>query len=135
MTARVERSSLVFKLGIFALVAMFAAPFALHLVPPFGFLSSAGTAATAASQGAAAFVALYQLFVLFLRLAGLLLCGVGGLAIVFIAAGLLVLGFSISMGGAEADRQLHAVLQAPVFQAPVFIAMSYYTYCSARKLI
>jgi hypothetical protein len=130
MTARVERNSLVFKLGIFALVAMFAAPFVLHLVPPFGFLSSAGTATMAASQSAAAFVVLYLLFVLFLRLTGLLLCSAGGLTIVFVIAGLLVLGLSISMSAAETGRPLHAILQAPAF-----IAMSYFTYCSARKLI
>lgn len=130
MAERVEPNSLIFKLGVFVFVAMFATLLLVYLLPVFGPLFPDGPAGRRAGLLAAMFVLQFLLFILFLRTARLLLCTAKALALLFAIDGLIVFalyGLRIDRGPDQLSLTFHLI--------PMTIATSYYVYCSARKLI
>jgi hypothetical protein len=129
MSERVERNSLVFKLVIFAFVAMFATIPLLYLVPLFGPLFPDDPAVQPVGVVMAMFALQFMLFVLFLRAARLLLCTAKELALLCAIDLLIVVAFYMIKSARGGDELVAIML------IPMIIAATYCTYCSMRKLV
>ena len=126
---RVERNSLIFKLGVFAIVAMFAPIPLRYLLPLFGPLMPDDPTGMHVGLTLAMFALQFLLFVLFLLAARLLLCTAKALAFLFAIDGLIIL----ALYAVRIDRGDDEVVL--ISQVPLIITASYYVYCRARKLI
>ena len=130
MAGKVEESTLIFKLGVYAVAAMLVIPLLLlPLLTPLELRFLDGSAGRMAGQAAALFAFHSLVFVLFLRLANLLFCTSKGLVLLFAINGFLfsaMYAFTSWLGNDP----------TPVmYQVPLMIATTYLIYCRLRKLI
>jgi hypothetical protein len=130
MSERVERNSLVFKLGVFVVVAMFATIPMFYLLPLFGPILPDNPAGTRIGLAVAMFALQFALFVLFLRAARLLLCTTRELALLCAVNLLIVVAFCLIKSAGGDDQPIVTFMLIPMT-----IAATYCTYCGMRKLV